>query len=135
MAKSMSYNFKKVAVIIAGVFAQQFAEGTVVTSAPTAEKRTMTSGADGSVTFLEGNDPTGTVTLVFAQNSEMNALLQELYYQDDVFSLSIVDNNTGGVKEHYVECKVQQLPERAHGAELNNREWVILVADYDKKAA
>lgn len=134
MGNVMRYNFKKVNMIIAGIFAYGFADGTVITSAPTVERRTMTAGADGTVTVQQGNDPTGTITVVFAQNSGMNAELERLYYADEPFSVAIMDNNQGGRKENYVECFVQQLPEAGHGSEMNNREWTILVADYDKVA-
>ena len=131
------YDPRQVAVIVSGRELVGFAEGTFIEAERSTERWSADVGAKGDVTFVRSADDTGTITVTLKHDSPSNAFLHELWRrQDDPTSepitISVQDRNfNGDVSVSGSECKIQNLPTFSRGDEVEDVEWVFLVADYD----
>lgn len=129
----MNYDPKKVMSIVDGHVIRGFAEDSMVSASRMEDKRSIHVGAQGESTFMKNANDAAEVTFTLAGNSPSNAKLMELYKQDEPFFFSVSDDNmferTGIVGS---ECVVQNSPDFEKGGELEEREWTLIVADYEE---
>jgi hypothetical protein len=126
-----NYDFKKVTSIMDGEILTGFMDGTAINVEKTNDDVTSHVGADGTVTFSESNDPTGTITFTLKQTSPSLPRIRALAKQKREFSVSVVDNN--GAKTRFVstQCRIQKESGGEYGTEVSGVEIVILVADFN----
>lgn len=128
-----TYNPKKIEVIVDGISMVGFAEDSIVEAERMEDKREMVVGAKGDVDFIENADDSGTVTITLKHNSPSNAILKDLYDSGKVFDFAVVDQNfRRDVGVAGSRCKVASTPTFARGDSISDREWTLLVADYEE---
>lgn len=131
------YDPRQVAVIVNGREIVGFAEGTFITAERSTERYGEPDvGAKGEVTWVRSADDTGTITLTLKHNSASNGFLTELFREQDEegaeLTVSVVDRNfEGDVSVGGSDAKIANLPAFSRGAEVEDVEWVIRVADFD----
>lgn len=130
------YDPRQVAVIVNGREIVGFAEGTFVTGERSTDRYGEPDvGAKGEVTWVRSADDTGTITITLKHNSASNAYLHQLFQQQDEpggeVTVSVVDRNfDGDVSVGGSDARIANLPSFSRGAEVEDVEWVIRVADY-----
>ena len=126
------YYADDVNVVIDGVIATGFADGTYVTGERNEEKRELEVGAQGDVVMVEASDDTGTVSITLQQTSPTNDLLRGLYNSGEDFAISVDDPNDNTANIEGSECYVANLPSAEKDGSVTDREWEILVVDYEE---
>jgi len=127
------YDPRNVAVIVNGQQIVGFADGTFIEAEKDEDTWSKDVGAQGDVTFVRSADPTGTITLTLKHNSPSNAYLTELARSEETVSILIQDKNfDGDVSAGGSEAKVQKPASFSRGDEVEDMEWVFLVADYEQ---
>lgn len=128
----MPYDPKKVNVIVGGAIITGFAEDTFINAERNNPKRSQKVSAKGEVTTNKNADDTGTIKITLDQTSPSNAVLKALYLQDEKFPAVVTDANLAGdIGAGGSQCSIENDPSAEWGAESSDREWVILVDDYD----
>jgi len=129
----MRYDPQRVHTVVDGTEITGFAEGTMITASRMEDKRDIYVGAQGNHTFTKNANDAAEVTITLQGNSQANSKLEELYNQDEPFSFACVDQNVSGdVSAYGSECVVQSLPDFEKGGELEEREWTLIVANYEE---
>lgn len=127
------YDPTKVITIVDGHYLTGFGEDTMVTITRAEDKRTVHVGTQGETTFVKSANDVADVTFTLAANSPSNEKLMELYRQDATFSFATQDfNYSGDVSSFGSECVVRNIPDNEKGSDLNEREWTLIVADYEE---
>lgn len=127
-----TYDPRDVMVVVNGTVLTGLAEGTFVTAEKASENYVKYVGAQGEVARSRNADPTGTITVTLAQTSPSNALLNNLARSREIFSAFVIDRNSQQVQAGGSTCWIQKQAPISRGAEIETREWVIEVADYDQ---
>lgn len=129
----VNYDPTKVITIVDNFVLTGFAEDSMVEISRMSEKRTSHVGAQGEVTFSKSADDRAEATITLKETSPANEKLYSLYQSDDEFGFSTVDQNfDGDVSGSGSRCVVQNLPDNVKSNEPGDREWVLLVADYEE---
>ena len=124
---------KVIATIHDGFVITGWAEDTMITVSRMEDKRSVHVGAQGNVTFMKNANDVAEITFNLAANSPANVKLMTLYNQDEPFGFGMLDTNyDGDVGGSATECVVQNLPDDEKSAELSEKEWTLLAADYEK---
>lgn len=127
------YDPTKVITVVDGHVLTGFGEDTMVTITRAEDKRTVHIGTQGEATFVKSANDVADVTFTLAANSPSNEKLMELYRQDATFSFVTQDfNYSGDVSSFGSECVVRNIPDNEKGSDLNEREWTLIVADYEE---
>lgn len=127
------YDPTKVITIVDGHYLTGFGEDTMVSISRMEDKRSIYVGAQGETTFMKSANDAAEVTFTLAENSPSNKKLMDLYRRDSSFSFATQDfNYFNDVSSIASECVVQNLPDKESGAELGEREWVLIAADYEE---
>lgn len=126
-----NYDFKKVSVIVKGQIMTGFMDGTAVTLEKNEDNVVPHIGADGSVTYAESNDNTGTLTLTFKQTSSSLAYLRQLARNKSNVPTSVINNNTGAAKYNSSYGRIIKMPGEEFGSEVSGVEVQIHIADYN----
>ncbi|MBA2878052.1 hypothetical protein HNR63_001106 [Anoxybacillus kamchatkensis] len=129
MGKTKTYDFKKVSVIVNGVFIAGFMDGEPISVEKNEDDIIPHVGADGDVTYAESADKTGTITLTLKQTSASLPFLQNLRKSKKIFSIQIVDINNGAYRAGGTEARIMKMPSRSWGTEVQGVEVQIHVAD------
>lgn len=124
-----TYDFKKVSVIVDGVFIVGFMDGEPIQVEKNEDDITPHVGAGGDVTYAESADQTGTITLTLKQTSASLPFLQQLRKSKRIFPIQIVDSNTNTYRVGGSEARIVKMPSRSWGAEVQGVEVQIHVAD------
>ena len=124
-----TYDFKKVSVIVDGVFIVGFMDGEPIQVEKNEDDITPHVGAGGDVTYAESADQTGTITLTLKQTSASLPFLQQLRKSKRIFPIQIVDSNTNTYRVSGSEARIVKMPSRSWGAEVQGVEVQIHVAD------
>lgn len=124
-----TYDFKKVSVIVDGVYITGFMDGEVIQVEKNEDDVIPHVGADGNVTYAESADQTGTITLTLKQTSASLPFLQQLRKSKKIFPIQIVDNNTNAYRTGGSEARILKMPDRTWGNEVQGVEIQIHVAD------
>ena len=129
----MNWDPSKVQVIVDGHVATGFAEDSMITGSRQEDKRSAHVGASGEVTFVKSANDLAEVTITLKDTSPTNEKLKQLYNSDEEFDFSCEDQNfDGDVGVAGSRCVVQNLPDFEKGNDMAEREWVLLVADYEE---
>lgn len=129
----MQYDPKKVMIIVDGFTITGFAEDSFITASRMTEKRTSHVGCHGEVTFSKSADDRGEVRIKIKHTSPANEKLMNLYLSDKEFDFACVDQNfSGDVGVSGSSCVVQNYPDFERGKEVVEREWTLIVADYEE---
>lgn len=130
MAFSKDYDPLKVAIHIAGVAVEGFADGTFVTVNRNSQSWTGSSGAGGEHARAKSNDKSGTVELTLMQTSATNDRLSAFLLADEnangagKFGFTLTDAN-GQTSVAALDMWVQQPPALEFGKELSDRVWTL----------
>lgn len=124
-----TYDFKKVSVIVDGVFIVGFMDGEPIQVEKNEDDITPHVGAGGDVTYAESADQTGTITLTLKQTSASLPFLQRLRKSKRIFPIQIVDSNTNTYRVGGSEARIVKMPNRSWGNEVQGVEVQIHVAD------
>lgn len=126
---AQTYDFKKVSVIVDGVYITGYHDGSVIKVEKNEDDVTPHVGADGEVTYAESADQTGKITITLKQTSSSLPFLQQLRKSKRIFPIQIVDNNTNAYRTGGSEARILKMPDREWGNEVNPVEVQIHVAD------
>lgn len=124
-----TYDFKKVSVIIDGVFITGFMDGEPIQVEKNEDDVIPHVGAGGDVTYAESADQTGTITITLKQTSSSLPFLQQLRKSKRIFPIQIVDSNTNAYRVGGSEARILKMPNRSWGNEVQGVEVQIHVAD------
>ncbi|MEH6943387.1 phage structural protein [Bacillus sp. JJ722] len=123
-----NYDFKKVSTIVAGFIITGYMDGEPISVEKNEDDVFPHVGADGEVTYAEGADDTGIITLSLKQTSAVLPQLQELRKSKKIFPISILDSNTRTYKTGGTEARILKMPARTYGTEVQGVEVQIHVA-------
>ena len=133
----MLATFDPASVVISfgGIPLSGFADGTFLEITADNPQFTKVVGADGFTTRVKSNNYGAVATLTLAQSSPSNEILsgflnQDRLNDDGVYPLLIKDMS-GTTVVFSATGWIQQFPNITFGNELNNREWIIDLADID----
>lgn len=130
MPEVTTWDFRKVSLIIDGVYITGFMDGSPISAEPNEDSKIPHIGAAGDVTFAESNDETGTITVTLKQNSTSNRHLNDLSKQRGrTFPIQVIDSN-GNVKCGGTQAVVLTKPSAEWGNEVAGMEWSFYVADF-----
>lgn len=124
-----TFDFKKVTVTVDGTIITGWAEGEVISVEKNEDDVIPYVGADGSVTYAESADQTGTITLTLKQTSSSLPVLQNLRKSKKLFPIQILDVSTGTYKTGGTEARILKMPPRSYGPEVQGVEVQIHVAN------
>lgn len=124
-----TYDFKKVSVIVDGVYITGFMDGEVIQVEKNEDDIIPHVGAGGDVTYAESADQTGTITITLKQTSSSLPFLQRLRKSKRIFPIQIVDSNTNAYRVGGSEARILKMPNRSWGNEVQGVEVQIHVAD------
>ena len=132
MAKVEIFDFKKVSVIVNGKYLTGFMDGTAVQAEKNEDNKIPHVGADGSVTFSNSADETGTITVTLKQNSpSLKMLLALADTKTVVFPVKVIDGNTNKVRAGGNQAVILKPPSVEWGSEISGVEVQFYIADYD----
>jgi len=130
-----NYDPKEVSVIAGGHSVAGFAEGEFVRVEPNADEFSDVAGSQGDVSRARTADRRATVTIILQQTSPSNDVLSGFVELDrlspnggGVFSILIRDRQ-GTTVFQAEEAWIQRRPDLTFSNEVQNREWVIRVAE------
>lgn len=130
-----TYSPKEVIIAIGGVPMSGFADGTFLEISADAQQFTKVIGADGYATRVKTNNYAGTLTLTLSQSSPSNDILSGILAADRLANAGVVPilikDLTGTTIIFSATGWIQQFPDLAYGNEINNRAWVLDLAEMD----
>ncbi|QGF21717.1 tail tube protein [Bacillus phage vB_BcM_Sam46] len=126
------FDFKKVSLVVDGVFGTGFMDGTAITAEKNEDNKIPHVGADGDVTFSNSADETGTITATIKQTSPfLKHLIRLSNNKDRLFPVQIIDQNTNKVRVGGTQCVILKTPTIEWGSEVAGVEVPIYVGDYN----
>ncbi len=127
------YDPRDVNVIVDSEFLTGFADGTFVSCEKEEDAYETYVGAQGEVVRSRNAHPIGTITVTLEHTSPSNNTLNRLANSRNVFPAYMVDRNTRQTTIGGSECWIQKPADEERGDEVSEVEWVIVVADYEKR--
>lgn len=130
-----TYDPASVVVSIAGVPISGYADGTFVSVDRDDDAFTKVTGADGNTTRIKSNNRSGFLTLTLLQSSPSNDILSGLAQLDEATNAGVVPvlvkDMSGNSIYFSAQGWIRKYPTSDFGKEINNREWIIDLADMD----
>jgi hypothetical protein len=130
-----TFDPKSVIITIGGVPISGYADGTFLEITADTQQWTKVTGADGFTTRVKSNDYGGVMTLTLSQSSPSNDVLSALLNVDKLSSAGVVPilikDLSGTTIMFSASGWIQQFPDVSFGNEINNRAWVLDLADMD----
>lgn len=124
-----TFNFKDTVAIVGGIILTGFMDGTPIEAEKNEDTFNQHVGADGSVTYNESADETGTFTFTIKQDSSVVPMLDALLKSKESFNVSL--NDTKRKKRvNGLDCRFSKNPNFSRGAEVEGIEYTILAAQY-----
>ncbi len=125
----MTYDPKKVVLLLGGVPINGYADGTFVQIDPSGDTWTKKVGADGEVARAMTNDNTHTVQITLMQTSLSNAYLKSVMNADKLtglgmLPLSFTDLNTMEEK-FWPQAWVSVEPSTGRAKETTDVQWTL----------
>ena len=130
----LTYDPKKVTLIVGTVAIVGYAEGSMIEIERNEDAITAHVGTQGEVAFAESADKTGIVKVTLMQTSPSVSYLNTLAKQkgdDAAFPISVVNMNTNGVSASGTKARVKKMASEVIDKEITEREFEIFVADLD----
>lgn len=131
-----TYNPKEVRVVIAGLTATGYADGTsVVVERLEPNRYNEHVGAQGEVSRTATTNRTALLKLTLKQTSPFNQTLQVIESTLNVakFPVSVTNKSDLAYLAGGTECWVKTMPNKELGGEEQMREWGIFIADFTEK--
>lgn len=130
-----TYDPAQVIVSIGGAQMSGFADGSFVTVERDEDMFTKITGADGKTSRSKSNNKAGSLTLTLQQTSPSNDILQGFALLDELSNAGVVPvivKDASGRATFFSACAwVRKTPNAEYAKEVNNREWVMDLADLD----
>lgn len=130
-----TYDPKNVVIAIGGVPMSGFADGTFLEIVRDEQAFTKVVGADGYTSRVKSNNRGGTLTLTLLETSPSNDILSGIAALDELSNAGVVPilvkDMSGNSVYFSATGWIQKLPDSAFGKEVNNRAWVLDLADVD----
>jgi len=130
-----TYDPRSVIVSIGGVPMSGYADGTFLTVDRDEDAFSKVTGADGYSTRVKSNNRGGSLTLTLKQSSPSNDVLSGFANLDELSNAGVVPvlvKDTSGNSIYFSATGwVKKYPSSEFGKELNNRDWVIDLAEMD----
>lgn len=130
-----TFDPKSVIVTIGGVPMSGYADGTFLEITADTQQWTKVIGADGFTTRVKSNDYGGVMTLTLSQSSPSNDVLSALLNVDKLSNAGVVPilikDLSGTTVMFSASGWIQQFPDVTFGNEINNRAWILDLADMD----
>lgn len=130
-----TFDPKSVIVTIGGVPMSGYADGTFLEITADNQQWTKVIGADGFTTRVKSNDYGGVMTLTLSQSSPSNDVLSALLNVDKLSNAGVVPilikDLSGTTVMFSASGWIQQFPDVTFGNEINNRAWILDLADMD----
>ena len=130
-----TYDPKQVVVSIGGVPMSGFADGTFLLVDRDEQMFSKIVGADGTTTRVKSNNRSGTMTLTLKQSSPSNDVLSGFAALDELSNTGVVPvlikDLSGNSIFFSATGWIQKYASSEFGKEINNREWVLDLADVD----
>lgn len=130
-----TYDPKAVVITIGGVPMSGFADGTFLEISRDVQAFTKVVGADGTTTRVKSNNTGGTMTVTLKQSSPSNDVLSAFAQADALTNTGVVPvlvKDLSGNSVYFSATGwIQKLPDSVFANELNNRAWVLDLADVD----
>lgn len=133
----MLATFDPASVVISfgGIPLSGFADGTFLEITADNPQFTKTVGADGYTTRTKSNNYGAQVTITLAQSSPSNDILTSFLNADRIDNQGvkplIIKDMSGRTLVFSSTAWIQQFSDITFGNELNNRSWVLDLADID----
>jgi hypothetical protein len=135
MAGVLTYDPKKVIVVLGNRTITGFAEDDMITIAPHGEGMQLFVGADGEVARSVDPDHTFEVTLHLSSVSQSNTYLSNLYNADRVtgqFILPLlIKDMAGDTLFSAAQAWVANFPESTRSRTIGTQDWVIQTGQID----
>ncbi|MGE7988954.1 phage structural protein [Lysinibacillus fusiformis] len=123
------FNFKDTVAIVGGIILTGFMDGTPIEAEKNEDTFSQHVGADGSVTYNESADETGTFTFTIKQDSSVVPMLDALLKSKESFNVSLNDAKRKK-RVNGLDCHFSKNPNFSRGAEVEGIEYTILAAQY-----
>lgn len=134
MAKQ--YDPRQVAVIVNGQEVVGFADGTMINVARRNPRWDVDVGAQGDVVGTRSADDTAVATITLQHTSPSNALLTQIWKEQDEpgfeLGFSAQDRNfEADVSTSGSNGRITNLPDWERGGDVADVEWEIIIYDHD----
>lgn len=130
-----TFDPKSVIVTIGGVPMSGYADGTFLEVTADTQQFSKIVGADGYTTRVKSNNYGGVMTLTLSQSSPSNDVLSAFLAVDRATNAGVlpilIKDLSGSTVIFAGTGWIQQFPDVAFGNEINNRSWVLDLADID----
>lgn len=130
-----TFDPKSVVVSIGGIPISGYADGTFLEVTADNQQFTKVVGADGFTTRVKSNNYGGVMTLTIAQTSPSNDALSAILNADRLANAGVVPilikDLSGTTIIFSATGWIQQFPDVSFGNEMNNRAWVLDLAEID----
>ena len=130
-----TFDPKQVIITIGGYIMSGFADGTFLEVVADNPQFTKVTGADGYVTRVKSNDYGATLTLTLSQSSPSNDYLSAIFNADRAINGGVVPifikDMSGTTTIFSATGWIQQFPDIAYGNEINDRAWILDLANAD----
>lgn len=124
-----------VVISIGGVPISGFADGTFLELTADDPQFTKVVGSDGFTTRVKSNNYGGVLTITLAQSSPSNDVLTGFLQLDRLTNRGVVPilikDLSGTTLIFSATGWIQQFPDVTFGNELNNRAWILDLAEID----
>lgn len=130
MAKSRTFNFKDVSLIVGADAIRGFHDGTVIEVEPGSDEFTKAVGADGDVSRAASNDRTCLIRVTLQQTSPSNDVLSRNANIDRATGSAVLPvilrDARGGTLIASESCWVKKLPTASYNkGEVNGWTWEL----------
>lgn len=130
-----TFDPKQVVISIGGVPMSGFADGTFLEIIRDENAFTKVVGADGYTSRVKSNNRGGTLTVTLLETSPSNDVLSAFAALDEASNSGVVPilvKDLSGNSIYFSATGwIQKLPDSVFGKEINNRAWIIDLADVD----
>lgn len=123
------FNFKDTVAIVGGIVLTGFMDGTPIEAEKNEDTFTHHVGADGTVTYNQSADETGTFTFTLKQDSSVVPMLDALLKSKRPFDVSLSDMKRNK-RVSGEDCRFSKNPNFTRGGEVEGVEYTILAAYY-----
>lgn len=129
-----NYDPKDVNVIFDGMYAVDFAEGTMIAFEKDEDSFSHVVGAQGDVSIAESHNNVGTITLTLKHTSPTIKELRSRHNSRTEFPCYVVDaNDSSEMKAGGSEARILKSPGGERGNEIAEVEVEIKVFDYKEE--
>ena len=130
-----TYDPKSVVITVGGVPMSGFADGTFLEITRDDAAFTKVVGADGTTTRVKSNNTGGSMTITLKQSSPSNDVLSAFAQADELTNTGVVPilvKDLSGNSIYFSATGwIQKYPDSVFANEINNRAWVLDLADVD----